>query len=196
MEGGVNTVDLDGAVGQQPCPVIVPKGDIQFAVGRNVLRAGRCSCANPDLDALEATVSFLPTLVVTRADRLARSLKDLQDIVAELRARGVALRAIEQPIDTATASGKAFLDMLGVFAEFETNLRRERQREDIRPGKARGVYRGRRATIDAAAVRRQPRPKRPYRKFYTTAASTPTDSTPRGSLPLVQRARSCSSWVQ
>ena len=44
----------------------------------------------------------------------------------ELRQKGVALKATEQPIDTSNAAGKAFLDMLGVFAEFETNLRRER----------------------------------------------------------------------
>ena len=42
-----------------------------------------------------------------------------------MKAKGVALKATEQPIDTGTAAGKAFLDMLGVFAEFETNLRRE-----------------------------------------------------------------------
>ena len=93
-------------------------------------------------------------LVVTRIDRLARSVKDLQDIVHELRAKGVALKATEQPIDTSTAAGKAFLDMLGVFAEFETNLRRERQLEGIRAAKARGVYKGRKPSIDAAEVRR------------------------------------------
>ena len=53
------------------------------------------------------------TLMVTRVDRLARSIKDLQDIVHELRAAGVTLRATEQPIDTSSAAGKAFLDMLG-----------------------------------------------------------------------------------
>ena len=94
------------------------------------------------------------TLVVTRIDRLARSMKDLQDIVHELKGRGVALRATEQPIDTGTAAGKAFLDMLGVFAEFETNLRRERQLEGIAQAKARGVYKGRKPSIDAAEVRR------------------------------------------
>ena len=52
------------------------------------------------------------------------------------------------------AAGKAFLDMLGVFAEFETNLRRERQLEGIRAAKERGVYKGRRHGIDAAEVRR------------------------------------------
>jgi DNA invertase Pin-like site-specific DNA recombinase len=57
--------------------------------------------------------------------------------VHELKARGVALKATEQPIDTGTAAGKAFLDMLGVFAEFETNLRRERQLEGISAARAR-----------------------------------------------------------
>ncbi len=82
------------------------------------------------------------TLVITRIDRLARSMKDLQDIVHDLKARGVNLEATEQPIDTSTPAGKAFLDMLGVFAEFETNLRKERQLEGIAKAKAKGVYKG------------------------------------------------------
>ena len=93
------------------------------------------------------------TLIVTRIDRLARSIGDLQDIVRTLRTKGAALRATEQPIDTTTAAGKCFLDMLGVFAEFETNLRKERQLEGIAKAKAAGVYKGRPATIEAAQVR-------------------------------------------
>ena len=62
--------------------------------------------------------------------------------------------ATEQPIATGTAAGKAFLDMLGVFAEFETNLRRERQLEGIKAPKARGIYQGRKPSIDVAEVRR------------------------------------------
>jgi DNA invertase Pin-like site-specific DNA recombinase len=95
------------------------------------------------------------TLVVTRIDRLARSMRDLQNIVHELKQRGVHLRATEQPIDTGTAAGKAFLDMLGVFAEFETNLRRERQAEGVAKAKADGRYtgKGRPRSIDVAAVR-------------------------------------------
>ena len=89
-------------------------------------------------------------LVVTRVDRLARH-RDLQDIVRELKAKGAALKATEQPIDTSTAAGKAFLDMLGVFAEFETNLRRERQMEGIAKAKAAGVYKGRKPSIDPGA---------------------------------------------
>jgi DNA invertase Pin-like site-specific DNA recombinase len=85
-----------------------------------------------------------------RIDRLARSIGDLQDIVRTVRAKGATLKATEQPIDTSTAAGKCFLDMLGVFAEFETNLRRERQLEGIAKAKAAGVYKGRAASIDEA----------------------------------------------
>ena len=88
------------------------------------------------------------TLLITRIDRLARSLRDLQNIVHELKEKGVTLKATEQPIDTSSPAGKAFLDMLGVFAEFETNLRRERQMEGIARAKERGAYRGRKPSID------------------------------------------------
>ena len=103
---------------------------------------------------LRVLLEFLRTgdaLVVTRIDRLARSLK-AKGFVHELKARGVALKATEQPVDTGTAAGKAFLDMLGVFAEFDANLRRERQLEGISTAKARGVYRGRKPSIDASEV--------------------------------------------
>ena len=92
-------------------------------------------------------------LVVTRVDRLARSVLDLQTIVHKLKKTGVALRCTEQSIDTSTIEGKCFLDMLGVFAEFETNLRKERQMEGIAKAKERGVYSGRKATIDVEKVK-------------------------------------------
>jgi DNA invertase Pin-like site-specific DNA recombinase len=92
-------------------------------------------------------------LTVTRIDRLARSIGDLQDIVRAVKAKGSSLKATEQPIDTTSAAGKAFLDMLGVFAEFETNLRRERQAEGIAKAKAAAVYKGRPPTIDVTKVR-------------------------------------------
>jgi DNA invertase Pin-like site-specific DNA recombinase len=128
------------------------------AAGCEVIRSEKASGTRRDgRNELQVLLDFLragDTLVVTRIDRLARSLKDLQDIVHDLRARGIALRATEQPIDTGTAAGKAFLDMLGVFAEFETNLRRERQLEGISAAKARGAYKGRKPSIDAGEVYR------------------------------------------
>jgi DNA invertase Pin-like site-specific DNA recombinase len=126
------------------------------AAGCDVIRAEKASGSRRDgRTELQVLLDFVKpgdTLIVTRIDRLARSMKDLQDIVHELKARGVALRATEQPFDTNTAAGKAFLDMLGVFAEFETNLRRERQLEGIAAAKARGVYTGRKPQIDPVTV--------------------------------------------
>ena len=94
------------------------------------------------------------TIVVTRIDRLARSVRDLQNIVHELKEKGVSLKATEQAVNTSTSAGKCFLDMLSVFAEFETNLRRERQMEGIAKAKSRGVYSGRKQTIDVERVQR------------------------------------------
>jgi DNA invertase Pin-like site-specific DNA recombinase len=93
-------------------------------------------------------------LVVTRIDRLARSLADLALLVREMEAKGIALKATEQSIDTSTPAGRAFLQMLGIFAEFETSLRKERQLEGIAKAKEAGVYQGRKATIDPGDVRR------------------------------------------
>ena len=93
-------------------------------------------------------------LVITRIDRLARSVLDLQLIVKELNEKGVTLTATEQPISTKDATSKCFLDMLGVFAELETNLRKERQMEGIAKAKAKGVYKGGKKKIDVAEIRR------------------------------------------
>ena len=127
------------------------------AAGCDVIRSEkRSGTTTAGRDELRTVLDFLrkgDTLMVTRIDRLARSIGDLQDIVRAVRAKGASLKAIEQPIDTSTAAGKCFLDMLGVFAEFETNLRRERQLEGIASAKARGVYKGRKASIDPAKVR-------------------------------------------
>ena len=120
---------------------------------RHEKRSGTSRADRTELDTLLAFLRKGDTLVVTRIDRLARSVADLQDVVRELKAKGAHLKATEQPIDTSTAAGKAFLDMLGVFAEFETNLRRERQMEGIAKAKAEGVYKGRKPSIDAARVR-------------------------------------------
>ena len=128
------------------------------AAGCQIIRAekktGTRREGRTELDILLQFLRPGDTLVITRIDRLARSLKDLQDIVHELKGRGVTLRATEQPVDTSTAAGKAFFDMLGVFAEFETNLRRERQMDGIAAAKVRGVYTGRKPTIDPVEIRR------------------------------------------
>jgi DNA invertase Pin-like site-specific DNA recombinase len=134
----------------------IQKGALK-AAGCDVIRAEkRSGTTTHGREELRTVLDFLrksDVLMVTRIDRLARSIGDLQDIVRAIKARGASLKATEQPIDTSTAAGKCFLDMLGVFAEFETNLRRERQLEGIAKAKAAGVYRGRPASIDATRIR-------------------------------------------
>jgi DNA invertase Pin-like site-specific DNA recombinase len=107
-------------------------------------------------DELNTLLEFLregDELVITRIDRLARSIRDLQNIVYDLDKKGVVLSATDQPIQTDTAAGKCFLDMLGCFAEFETNLRKERQMEGIAKAKERGVYKGRKPSVNVERVR-------------------------------------------
>jgi DNA invertase Pin-like site-specific DNA recombinase len=139
--------------------------DQNLEVQEQGLRAGGCEIIRSEKrsgtttagrEQLQNVLDFLregDVLMVTRIDRLARSIGDLQDIVRAVKARGASLKATEQPIDTSTAAGKCFLDMLGVFAEFETNLRRERQLEGIAGAKARGVYKGRKASIDPGKIK-------------------------------------------
>jgi len=128
------------------------------AAGCTIIRSEKKSGTSRDGRAeLDTILSFLrpgDTLVITRIDRLARSLLDLETIVGELRGKGVHLKALEQPVDTSTPAGKAFLQMLGVFAEFETALRHERQMEGIAKAKAAGVYKGRKPTVPVEEVRR------------------------------------------
>ncbi|MEE9906692.1 recombinase family protein [Brucella intermedia] len=87
------------------------------------------------------------TFVITKIDRLARSASDLLNIVNELQAKGVALQVIDQNIDTSTPAGKAMLQMLGVFAEFETSIRAERQLDGIAQAKSKGVKFGRKKQL-------------------------------------------------
>src|SRR4051812_22420099 len=119
---------------------------------RSEKRSGTTTAGRQELRTVLDFLRHGDVLMVTRIDRLARSIGDLQDIVRTVKARGASLKATEQPIDTSTAAGKCFLDMLGVFAEFETNLRKERQLEGIAEAKLRGVYKGRKPTIEVVKI--------------------------------------------
>jgi DNA invertase Pin-like site-specific DNA recombinase len=142
----VSTVDQD---------LSIQKATLR-AAGCNVIRAEKRSGATiANRRQLRTVLQLLHSgdvLIVTRIDRLARSIGDLQDIVRAIKAKGASLKATEQPIDTSSAVGEAFLDMLGMFAEFETSLRRERQLEGIAKAKAEGRYKGRPTSIDVSKV--------------------------------------------
>jgi DNA invertase Pin-like site-specific DNA recombinase len=83
----------------------------------------------PGLKTGKAHYEHMFSALPLKADITLRT--SVQDIVRAVKAKGASLRATEQPIDTSTAAGKAFLHMSGVSAEFETNLRKERQLEGI-----------------------------------------------------------------
>jgi DNA invertase Pin-like site-specific DNA recombinase len=99
-------------------------------------------------EALEFT-SHGDTLVVTRLDRLARSIVHLGEIVQYIRRKGVDLRILDLAIDTSTATGELALKIMGAVAQFERLIMLERQLEGIAKAKAEGKYKGRKPTARA-----------------------------------------------
>ena len=107
-----------------------------------------------DRPQLEAALDFVrdgDVFVVTKLDRLARSVANLLEIVARLDRKDVTLRILNLGLDTSTPTGKLMLTVMGGVAEFERSMMLERQREGIAKAKAEGVYRGRKPTARAKA---------------------------------------------
>jgi DNA invertase Pin-like site-specific DNA recombinase len=97
-------------------------------------------------DGLDKALAFVregDTLIVTKLDRLARSVPDLYKIVDILKDKKVNLNILGLGIDTTTAAGQVMLTMMGAFAEFEREIMLERQKEGIEKAKEEGKYRGR-----------------------------------------------------
>jgi DNA invertase Pin-like site-specific DNA recombinase len=100
-------------------------------------------------DALREALAFCregDTIVVTKLDRLARSVRHLGDIVESLENRNVGLRIVDLGLDTGNATGKLMLNVLGSVAQFEREMMLERQKEGIAKAKHDGKYRGRKPT--------------------------------------------------
>jgi DNA invertase Pin-like site-specific DNA recombinase len=94
------------------------------------------------------------TLLVTKIDRLARSTADLYSIVQKLADKGVAFKVVDDPtIDTATRTGKLMMGILALIAEFENDIRHERQMDGIAKAKERGVQFGRKPILVAETVK-------------------------------------------
>lgn len=142
----------------------VSSTDQDLTIQRNALASAGCvtvfeekqsGTARENRSQLASALSCLlagDELVVTRLDRLGRSMLDLASMAHELQQKGAHLRVLEQPVDTSTSTGRAFFGMLAVFAEFETSIRKERQAEGIAKAKAEGVYKGRPPSIQPALV--------------------------------------------
>jgi len=100
-------------------------------------------------ESLTGAMSFCrdgDTLVVTKLDRLARSVRHLGEIIEELESKNVGLRILDLGLDTSNATGKLMLNVLGSVAQFEREMMLERQREGIAKAKALGKYKGRKPT--------------------------------------------------
>ncbi|MFC7091850.1 recombinase family protein [Halomonas salifodinae] len=108
----------------------------------------------PELQACLRTLRAGDTLVVWKLDRLARSLKDLVELIHDLDERGVGFRSLTEAIDTTSAGGKLVFHIFGALAEFEHSLIRERTLAGLAAARARGRKGGRRPVMSPADVRK------------------------------------------
>ena len=111
-------------------------------------KSGRSADDRPELQAAIEFARDGDTILVTKLDRLARSVRDLHNLLATLDSKRVGFRCLDQAIDTTSSTGRLTLSILGAVAAFELDIRAERQREGIEAAKRKGVYQGRRSTID------------------------------------------------
>ena len=129
-------------------------GDVEKIFEEKV-SAGSAS-DRPALDALIDYVREGDTVVVHSIDRLARDLRDLQDLIATLNDKGVTVSFLSERLvfsaDADDAFAKLQLQMMGAFAEFERNIIRKRQAEGIAKAKAKGAYKGGKKRIDRQKV--------------------------------------------
>jgi len=98
------------------------------------------------------------TLIVWKLDRLGRSLRDLITMLDDLRARGVKFHSLTEAIDTATPTGRAMWQMIGVLAEIERSLISERTRAGVKAAQRRGVKFGRKAKLTPEQIDHARRP--------------------------------------
>ncbi len=120
-------------------------------------RSGKQTDNRPELLKALDYVREGDSLVISRLDRMARSVLDLAKIAERLKKKGVALKVLDQNIDTSTSEGKLMFHMLGAFAEFENDIRRERQQDGIAKAQANGVRFGRKPVLSdeqTATIRR------------------------------------------
>lgn len=128
------------------------------AAGCDVVRyeavSGRSRVGRTELETVLEFVRPGDTLVVVKLDRLGRSTRDVLNLVHDLESKGAALRVLEPEIDTSRPEGRIILTTLSMVAEMELTFIKERQRAGIEAAKAKGIYKGRKKSIDRDAVQR------------------------------------------
>jgi DNA invertase Pin-like site-specific DNA recombinase len=149
LVGYARTSTLDQQAG-----IEAQERDLQAAGCERLFREQVSSVDVKQRDQLAAALDFVrdgDTLIVTKIDRLARSVGHLLEVVELLRTKGAALQILNLGIDTGTATGKLMLTVLAGIAEFERSIMLERQREGIAKAKGEGKYKGRAPTARAKA---------------------------------------------
>lgn len=112
-------------------------------------KASGSSTKRSELSACMDYIRKGDTLVITRLDRLARSTLHLCQLASELEQKDVNLQVLDQSIDTSDATGRLLFNMLGAIAQFETEIRAERQMDGIQKAKQRGVQFGRKKELSS-----------------------------------------------
>ncbi len=127
--------------------------DLQAAGVERIFREQTSSVgARAQLDAALDYLRDGDALVVTKIDRLARSVADLCAIVARIERKGASLRILAMNLDTASPTGRLVLNVIGSVAQFEREVMLERQRESIAKAKGEGKYKGRAPTARAKSA--------------------------------------------
>ena len=126
------------------------------AVGCDVVReeaaSGRSRAGRTEQQTILEFIRAGDALVVVKLDRLGRSTRDVLNLVHELESKGAALRVLEPEVDTSRPEGRIILTTLSMVAEMELTFIKERQRAGIEAAKVKGIYKGRKRSIDRDAV--------------------------------------------
>lgn len=177
----------------------VSTADQDASIQADRLRAAGCllvhtetvsgaSRKRPELAEAMRIASRGDTLVVTRIDRLARSVSHLLEIIAALKAKGVGFRTLDQPIDTTSPVGNLTLQILGAVAEFERELIRERTRDGlVKARAARRIGKGLRTTSAVTRARIAAARRQGYLDELEASAHL--------WMPAVERGRPAKSWA-
>ena len=117
-------------------------------------QSGRQADSRPELQACLQFLREGDTLVISRLDRMARSILDLAKIADQLKKKGVSLKVLDQAVDTNTSEGRLMFSLLASFAEFENDIRAERQLDGIAKAKEKGVAFGRKRALTPEQCKR------------------------------------------
>lgn len=107
----------------------------------------KAGAKRPQLAALLAAVQKGDMVVVSKIDRIARSTRDLLNMIGDLETQGVTFKVLDSPIDTSSTFGSLMLQIIGAIAEFERRLLLDRQKDGISRARAEGLYKGKAATV-------------------------------------------------